>query len=449
MVVALGGAGWFGYSRLGHQRPAGKADSISTHLMELVDGDHNSVDVPADVAEIMQLKTAPVTSAPPRAPLVMAGSLILDADRMINIHSRFPGEVVGIGSVADLRPSPVKEQSGNRPLQFGDHIEKGQLLAIVWCRDVGEKKSDLVDALTRLAQSELTLTRLKGLERGTVAELTVREAQRAHEADVILVERLERTLRSWRLADEELAEVHAEADRIKSGKREAEADLEKKWGEIEIRAPFAGTILEKNVVVGDIIESSSDLFKIADLSRLGAMANVYEEDLADLHSLKPSERTWGIQVPATPEEPLIHGEFNVIGKVIDVTQHSGKVLGWVDNRGGRLYVGQFITAIVKLPPSPREVAIPESAILEDTPLSLVFVADPTHKHRFTARRVVLVRHHRGMAVVAAIPNAQQEAQGAEPLQAGETVLSSGALEMNSQLQDLRNRLAPAHSAARH
>lgn len=431
--LSVGAAAYYQFVLRAKGKPAHRTWADVT---QLVPGVSSTVEIPADVFAGMGMTTVNVSLAPPPAPLVLAGSLILDADRMINIHSRFPGEVVGIGTVTDTRASSVKESSGNRPLQFGDHVEKGQLLAVVWCRDVGEKKSDLVDALTRLAASTITLDRLKALPPGAVAEQVVREARRVHEADVIQVERLERTLRSWRLADEELAEVRQEAERIQKGHKEADTELERTWGEIEIRSPFAGTILEKNVVMGDIIESSSDLFKIADLSRLGAMANIYEEDLAALHSLKPSERKWAIQVQANPDDPLIHGEFNVIGKVIDVTQHSGKVLGWVDNRSGQLYIGQFINAIVQLPPSPAEVSIPESAILEDANLSRVFVVDPSHPSRFTMRRVVLLRHAKGRAVIAARPTDQQRLAGAEPLALDETVVASGVLELDSQLRDL-------------
>jgi len=48
---------------------------------------------------------------------------------------------------------------------------------------------------------------------------------------------------------------------------------------------MAGVILEKNFTVGDIVDTTHDMFKIADLSRLGVMANVYEEDLPKLVAL--------------------------------------------------------------------------------------------------------------------------------------------------------------------
>ena len=52
-----------------------------------------------------------------------------------------------------------------------------------------------------------------------------------------------------------------------------------------MRAPFAGVVLEKNITTGDIVDTNLDLFKVADLDRLGVMADVYEEDLPALESL--------------------------------------------------------------------------------------------------------------------------------------------------------------------
>ena len=55
---------------------------------------------------------------------------------------------------------------------------------------------------------------------------------------------------------------------------------------MEVRCPFDGMVLEKNIVAGDIVDTNLDLFKIADLSVLGVMANVYEEDLPALDGLR-------------------------------------------------------------------------------------------------------------------------------------------------------------------
>ena len=56
---------------------------------------------------------------------------------------------------------------------------------MLWSKDLGEKKSELVDAQARLKLDEITLSRLKTLvESGSIAERSVREAERAVDVGV-------------------------------------------------------------------------------------------------------------------------------------------------------------------------------------------------------------------------------------------------------------------------
>src|SRR5207248_642486 len=122
------------------------------------------------------------------------------------VHARFAGEVVEIGSAVDAEGE--RTPSGptlTRPLRYGDHVEKGQLLAIVWSKDLGEKKSELIDAVSRLHADREVLRGVQELyEKGSTSVRSLRDAERNVEADEIALGRAERTLRSWRLTDEEI-----------------------------------------------------------------------------------------------------------------------------------------------------------------------------------------------------------------------------------------------------
>ena len=63
----------------------------------------------------------------------------------------------------------------------------------------------------------------------------------------------ERTLRSWRLTDDELASVHREARDIQQQAGKHDKTLAKSWAETEVRSPIDGMIVEKNFNVGDIV----------------------------------------------------------------------------------------------------------------------------------------------------------------------------------------------------
>lgn len=133
---------------------------------------------------------------------VKSGQLMLDRNRLVHVNTRFDGEVVRIENALDAG----KEIA--RSLRIGDRVQKGQLLTVLWSKEIGEKKSDLVDAISQLVQHEATYTNLKSLEKtGGVPQRSIDEMRRTVEADIIQVERLRRTLRSWRLDESEVVEV--------------------------------------------------------------------------------------------------------------------------------------------------------------------------------------------------------------------------------------------------
>src|SRR5262249_36391725 len=247
-------------------------------LVERVPGQKDTLRLLPDAAAKFTVTTAEVKKAPPPAPLRLPGTLLLAPDRLARVRSRFAGEVTEIGTL-----------TAGRPARLGDPVRKGQLLAVVWSKDLGEKKSELVDALSRLRLDQDALLRMKKLlQEGAAPERSVREAERSVEADLIAIERVRRTLRSWRLTDEEIKAVEQEADRTSPGKgpRAMPArGAEDGWARSELRAPFDGMVAEINVARGDIVDTALDLFKIADLSSLRVVAHAAEEDVPVLQQL--------------------------------------------------------------------------------------------------------------------------------------------------------------------
>src|SRR5262249_41733426 len=137
-----------------------------------------------------------------------------------------------------------------RPITTGDKVSEGQLLAVVWSKDLGEKKSELVDALSQLKLDQDKLRRYREVDRiGGVPADTMAAAERSVQADRIAVSRADLTLRSWRLTDKEIEAIYKEAEqvaeRVRRGQPGHTKEQEKTWARVEVRAPFAGTILEK------------------------------------------------------------------------------------------------------------------------------------------------------------------------------------------------------------
>lgn len=428
------------------EQAAEPAAATATPVLSLVHGSDNRLQLSPRLIESLGVRLAQVQIGAEHHRLKLSGSLFADSNRMVRVHSRFAGEVISIGSV---QPPGLGERPAalSRPLRLGDRVAQGQLLATVWSKDVGEKKSDLVNALSKLYLDVAQLKNLRSLPADAVAGRQVREAEREREADIIEVDRIERTLRSWRLTEEEIQTVRAEAEKIHSGDTKADLEVDKTWAEVSVRSPIEGIVLEKNVVAGDIVDTTIDLFRIADLSVMGVMANVYEEDLPALESIPRDARRWTVVLISQPSSPAIPGTFELIGSVLDPNQHTAAVMGWLDNHDGRLRAGQFISAIVDPPTTDDEVAVPEGAVVQEGETCVVFVASDQTGHEVERRRVALVSRGPEVAYLRVQPTPEERAEGCRPIAPGQWVVTSGAIELDGALEGaLATTIAPESHA---
>jgi cobalt-zinc-cadmium efflux system membrane fusion protein len=384
----------------------------------------NSLEIPADVVRSLGVRTAAAAAATrPRPMAPFPGILSLDIDLSARVHTRFAGEIVALGSYGggEITDLPQPGSSASRPLSVGDTIQKGQLLAIVWSKDLGEKKSELVDAIVKLKADQKSFGELESLyAKGGTSEKVLRDAQVAVQSDVNAVAKATRTLQSWRLTDAEIAAVRAEANKV--GQPTGD---DRGWARVEVRAPLDGVILEKNVNFGDVVDTTADLFKVADRSRLTVNAHVFEEDLVRLQDPRlPTPLPWTVRVPAMPGAAF-PGHLERFGDIIDPNQHTALAVGHVENPEGRLKVGQTVTATVELPPAGDEIEVAATALVEDGRESVVFVQPDASKLQFVQRPVEVVRRLQDVVVLKA---------GA--VRPGDRVVTGGAVFMKDALPDL-------------
>jgi cobalt-zinc-cadmium efflux system membrane fusion protein len=443
--IVLGGAGVFAWAlpRVKHalrDAPVAPVEKHPEELTELVNSEVDTLRLPSTVVVTMGLRTQAATLAPPPAPLKLEGSLFLDPSRMTRVHTRFPGEVMKIGEV-EGNPDDQNAAAGRvmRPVRFGDRVKGGQLLAVVWCKDLGEKKSEMLNAISLLTLDQETLERLNDLyKKGAIPERSVREQEQKVESDMINVRKAQQTLETWRLAKEDIEEIRAEAARIhkQQGDNSGGDDAREKWARVEVKAAQDGTVVEKNVAVGDVVDTTLDLFKIADLTRLDVLANAYEEDLPLLQDLPPDQHRWSINLKSDPSGQPLKGSFDQIGNIIDPNTHAALVMGWVDNSAGRLRVGQFVTAIVELPTYVDEVAVPSAAVVDANGNTYIFIQPDQTDLRYSRRQVLPVRRRDDLIYFSSKLSKEQEKAGLKPLHAGERVVVSGGLELCNELDNL-------------
>jgi cobalt-zinc-cadmium efflux system membrane fusion protein len=418
----------------GHQ-PAGEKNTSATSTNQT---GQVTLELSQRSVQLSGLKTE--TAIKPTKPrrLELRGSLALDVNRLVHVHARFPGQIIHLATVTEGPESSSPTAVSKRQLNFMDRVKKGQKLAEIWSKDLGEKKSELVDAMVHLRIDQLNLKyRMDLLAKGAGTETAVREGQRNVQVREIAVAKAERTLRSWTLTEEEIRAVKAEAERIETGGAWV-MDEDENWASVDVVSPIDGTIVEKNVVEGDLVNVDSDLFKVADLRVLSAWARIYEEDLPLLKDL-PRPITWKLRLNAVPDSSPIVGTLDHVGEIIDPNEHMALLVGLVENPTGELRAGQFITAIIDLPPEVDVVEIPVRALVEDGEESYVLVQSEGDANRFRLRQVVVVRRHHDRVYVRSKLTGTQTEQGLEELHEGERVVAAGALELKAAAEEQHGR----------
>jgi cobalt-zinc-cadmium efflux system membrane fusion protein len=151
-------------SRKATHSPASKTDLGAP--VELVPNKPDTVRFPSEATRHrLGIETVSVTPAPVSESLRLPGTLVLDPSRVVRVNARFSGEAARI--------TEVKQNAIKRQLQYGDHVGRGEVLAVVWSKDIGEKKSELIDAKSRLETNRLLLNRIENLPKGIITERQV------------------------------------------------------------------------------------------------------------------------------------------------------------------------------------------------------------------------------------------------------------------------------------
>lgn len=420
--------------------------------VELVAGKPNSLRVPEAVRTSLgirkdNIEQIAIASKPIRTrPLVMPGSTALDPARLIRVRVRFtPADVVEIGKIDDPHSSPGDIPPLRRELQTGDPVTKGQLLAVLFSVDVGNKKNDLFDALSQLLLDEEVLKRAEA-KAAAVPEVFLLNARRNVQGDINAVNRAENMLKTWAIPEEDIQAVRDEVKNSASGqeRRAKEKGRLEKWARVELKAPDDGFIIEQNVALHEtVVDNTTNLFQIAKVDPLIVLAAVPEDDLPALQALKTQTKDFiGWTVRTVGIQP-IPGLVDDIGYLIDPNQHTAVVRGHIPNPNGLVRAGQFVTATVELRPPQDVVEVPIGAVVDDGKNSIVFVQTDPKQPVYTMRQVKVTNRFERTAYVRSSPIAKAEtidteadtlpSSPTEPLREGERVLVAGALELKAAL----------------
>jgi cobalt-zinc-cadmium efflux system membrane fusion protein len=423
--------------RSGEAPPAGLA-------AQPVLGDPDGLELAPEVVKRLGLTTAAAEPAASSRPMRLSGTINYDPDYMQRVHALFGGEVIEIAEVEEN----VRGTTERRKLSFNDHVRKGELLAVVWSKDLGQLKSALVDALVRLRFDEEVLKRYEELWRsGSIPEATYRAEQALVSLDRNTAATAEGNLVVSRVPEAEIQAVKDDADKVFQRRGMRDPAKEKTWARVEVRSRIDGTLVEKNVIVGDTVDTAFNLFVVADLSKLNVWANAYEEDLRALNKLTlpyPWKVRWasdGRSGSAGDAASRLNSDFfEKITPAIDPNQHTATLMGRVEpGINDRGVVGRMVVATIDVPQPGDTVSVPVAALDEDGETSVVFVQPDADRPYFSQRRVVVVQRLSDAVLVSSRLDDAERKRGLSELKQGDRVVTRQTYLLRGTLEDVKNR----------
>lgn len=185
-----------------------------------------------------------------------------------------------------------------------------------------------------------------------------------------------------------------------------------------IRAPISGTVVERLINPGQLLEAGSTLcFTIADLSRMWVEASVFDSELSLVHV---GDR---VDVVAAAPQPL-HGTVTYIAALVDPSTKATAVRVEVPDPQHLLKRDMYVQVKIHSSRERRGLLIPVAAVLRDEQnLPFVFV-ERAKDGANTAVNATPSFARRTITLGTRIDDRYEVTDGLQP---GETVITEGAL----------------------
>ncbi|WP_082513875.1 efflux RND transporter periplasmic adaptor subunit [Methylobacterium sp. Leaf465] len=297
-------------------------------------------------------------------------------------------------------------------VRAGDAVKAGDVLLTLEATDMVQAQNDYQAALNTLAKA----TALLKLDQTIAAR-----QQELFQAKAVALKDYQSAQNDVIGAQSDLKTAEAGLEAVKNrlrllGKTDAEiAAFEKKGTlspETQIRAPIAGTIVQRKVGLGQYLSTASDpVFVIGDLSTVWLVANVRESEIPRIRI--------GQEVEATVAgfgDRVFKARVDYMSASLDPATRRLAVRSEVENPDQVLKPEMFATFTIFTGPGQTAPAVPAAAIVYEGARAHVWIARPDGA--IEARDVTLGLTARGMVQVTA------------GVAAGEAIVTRGAVFMD-------------------
>ncbi len=237
---------------------------------------------------------------------------------------------------------------------LGENVEAGDVLAVVEAPELGAAKAEILEAQEIVDLWTRNHERERGLlERGLSTQREVISAETSLAESRVALTSAKQRLRNLGVAPEDIEKVVPAKDTSSL---------------VLVRAPLAGVVVEREAVVGEVVDTAKTLFAVADTSRIWAMLDVLEADVSRVRVGQPAV----VQVGG-PHGERVAGKISWLSPRVEPGTRTVKARVELPNPDGALRAGMFGTAEIRVHEGTPLPAVPKAAVQWEGCCNVVFL----------------------------------------------------------------------------
>ncbi|HMF53156.1 MAG TPA: efflux RND transporter periplasmic adaptor subunit [Edaphobacter sp.] len=249
----------------------------------------------------------------------------------------------------------------------GQNVRRGAVLATLHSTDLSDTQFSFIKAYSQEKLAEQATARAEQLVKADVMGRAELERRRAELLQATAEAAAFRTqLRGLGMSDASIHQLETT--------RELNADY-------PVLSIIGGTVLERKVTLGQIVQPAEIAFMVADLSNVWLLAEVPEESAGRLHK----GMNVIVKIPALPNQK-VEGRLSYVAPIVDPVTRTVQVRMDLPNPHG-IYKPAMLAGMTFLDNTERKTTVPSTAVVREENKDYVFVqTEPT---KFRLREVSL------------------------------------------------------------
>lgn len=342
----------------------------------------------------------------PRNPLeITAGALLLEQIKVSEPGWAEVSETFSVPARVEVDATrmarvgaPVTGRVTEVFVHEGQMVQRGQVLAKIYSADLAQVQLGFLKALSQRQLADQAVSRAQQLFKAAVigsADLQRREAE------------LTQTTAEVAAARRQLEVLGAPEANVKELERTHVVNPT-----TQIVASMKGTILERKITIGQVVQPAETVVVVADLSQIWLIADVPEQSAGNIYSGHAVQAT----IPALPGVPL-SGTLSFVSPMVNPETRTVRVRMELPNPQGRFKPAMLATMTLKGNATRRPV-IPSIAVIREDNKEHVFVQ--LDQDTFVLRAVELGQEFQDQRVLIS------------GLQSGEKIVVDGAFHLNNE-----------------